>query len=281
MQTKINASAITEDKALQTVAADLSKLDIAGGQVNIAVAELGIYSVIKSKTDVDDAMALLKLCKDIENAIEKKRKELVGPFNDSVKQINTYAKDLTGKLSAAIETVKSAVLLYQKAEEKKLLQGRTVAREAALIQLGFTFDGNTSLYKLQGIGSMTSNELQNYDDASFNTILGAFAESANRSRQQQAEKLQEGNELNNLFGDDTAGIAAADISPVVVTPVNGYKTEAVKGTTKRWTFEVLDSNQIPREYLMVDETAIRQAIAAGVRAIPGVNIFQKEGLSIR
>lgn len=274
-------SAITDDKALETVIADVTTLNIAGSQVGIAVAELGYYSVIKSKVQQDDAMALLKLCKDIEKAIEGRRKELVGPYNDTVKQINKYAKDLTDKLSVAIETVKGAVLSFQKEEEKKALQARTVAREGSLIQLGFTYDANQNLYKMDSVGSMTANELQHYDDISFNSILSAFTESVNRLRSQKAEQVKQVTELDNIFGDDVAEIAVADMAPIVVAPVNGYKTEAIKGTTKRWTFEVMDVNQMPREYLMVDETAIRNAINQGVRVIPGVNIFQKEGLSIR
>jgi hypothetical protein len=281
MSVTINPSAITEDKSLQTVSADLSKLDIAGNQVNLAVAELTKIKIIASKTEQDDAMALLKLCKEVENAIEKKRTELVKPFNDSVKKINTYAKDLTGKLSVAIEAVKTLVLGYQKEQQKIALQARTTARQAAITKLGFVFDEPMSLYKLAGIGSMTTNELQNYDDNAFNTILSAFAESVNRANEKKAAEVKQSTELDVLFGDDTHNIATADIQPVVVAPVNGYKTETVKGTTKRWVFDVIDINQIPREYLMVNETEIRNAINQGVRTIPGVNIYQKESLSIR
>jgi hypothetical protein len=38
---------------------------------------------------------------------------------------------------------------------------------------------------------------------------------------------------------------------------------------------------VPVEFLMVNEKAIRAAVKAGVRNIPGVNIFQKEELSVR
>lgn len=282
MKTNINASAITDDRTLQTVSADLSKLDVAGREVNLAVEELSKIKIISNKQQVDDTMALLKICKEIEKAIETRRKELVTPFNTTVKVYNDYAKNLTSKLSGAIDKVKDVVLLYQKEEEKKALLERTVKREAALVQLGFTFDGDLNLYKMPGIGSMSSNELQHYDDRSFNSILDAWAAAVNAMRTQNAQQTQEENELNNLFGgDSTSAIAVADIAPVVVAPVNGIKSEAVKGTTKRWTFEVTDISQIPREYLVVDETAIRDAINQGVRTIPGVNIFQKEGLSIR
>jgi hypothetical protein len=48
-----------------------------------------------------------------------------------------------------------------------------------------------------------------------------------------------------------------------------------------WDFEIVDESKIPREYLMVNEKAIRAAIKAGVRDIPGVRIFQKEELAVK
>lgn len=48
-----------------------------------------------------------------------------------------------------------------------------------------------------------------------------------------------------------------------------------------WTFEVVDINQVPREYLVLDETAVRRAIQSGVREIPGLRIFQKPSLVIK
>jgi hypothetical protein len=51
--------------------------------------------------------------------------------------------------------------------------------------------------------------------------------------------------------------------------------------SKVWTFEILDFNLIPREYLMPDEAKIKLAVKAGAREIPGVLIFQKDQLTLR
>jgi hypothetical protein len=48
-----------------------------------------------------------------------------------------------------------------------------------------------------------------------------------------------------------------------------------KGVQMRWTFEVIDRNQIPNGYWIIDEGAIKTAIAEGVREIPGVRIYEE------
>ena len=50
---------------------------------------------------------------------------------------------------------------------------------------------------------------------------------------------------------------------------------------KVWEFEVVDPKQVPRDYLRVDESAIRRAIMQGIRNIPGVKIYQTERLTVR
>ena len=51
-------------------------------------------------------------------------------------------------------------------------------------------------------------------------------------------------------------------------------------TSKRWNFEVTDEMKIPRNFLQVDEKAIRDAIRDGVREIAGVKIYQVQGLRV-
>jgi hypothetical protein len=51
--------------------------------------------------------------------------------------------------------------------------------------------------------------------------------------------------------------------------------------TKRWTFEVVKPEDVPREFLEVDTKAIRAAVAVGVRQIPGVSIYQADGITVK
>jgi hypothetical protein len=52
--------------------------------------------------------------------------------------------------------------------------------------------------------------------------------------------------------------------------------------TRRWTFEVVDLDRVPREFMSLDVAVVREAITRdGVRRIPGLRIFQAESLQVR
>lgn len=46
-----------------------------------------------------------------------------------------------------------------------------------------------------------------------------------------------------------------------------------------WKYEVIDEQQIPREYLKVDEVALNKAVKLGVREIKGVKIYESKEVS--
>jgi len=51
---------------------------------------------------------------------------------------------------------------------------------------------------------------------------------------------------------------------------------------KVWTFEVVDLDQVPRDYMSLDVEVVREAITKdGVREIPGLRIYQSETLHVR
>jgi len=75
--------------------------------------------------------------------------------------------------------------------------------------------------------------------------------------------------------------------PPVVAPVVEAQPKTVRSemgavsAKKVWDFEIEDADKIPRAFMIPNEKAIRAAVKAGVRSLPGVRIFQREGLSVR
>lgn len=97
---------------------------------------------------------------------------------------------------------------------------------------------------------------------------------AERRRKIQVSHAAKGHETKPL-----AEVPEPEIIPDTV-PLEATDTTKVQ---KQWTFKVTDENLIPRKYLVVKESLIRQAIFAdrdenGVPQIeiPGINIFQRE-----
>ena len=95
-------------------------------------------------------------------------------------------------------------------------------------------------------------------------------------RQAQEEKAQKKLERRQKIQ------AAHEAKGHEVHEITAPKIEVAKTTvtTKRWTFEIVDVNKVPREYLVIDSVAVNKAIRDGIREIGGLNIFQVEGLRV-
>ena len=81
---------------------------------------------------------------------------------------------------------------------------------------------------------------------------------------------------------------AANVEPVTievpVVPAQETKTRTEAGTSyvkSIWKFEITDAAQVPRQYLVVSDQLVRQAVQAGAREIPGVRIYEDKTVQIR
>lgn len=75
---------------------------------------------------------------------------------------------------------------------------------------------------------------------------------------------------------------AIEETPVVVVPSTVPKQEGIS-SRKDWDFRITNEMLIPREYLMVNEKAIRAVVKAqkSLTKIPGVEVFSKDTVSVR
>ena len=98
--------------------------------------------------------------------------------------------------------------------------------------------------------------------------------------------------------DKQAALAAAAIADVPVPKVDGQLVNVESGeiveraaTTIRtggtsatfkghWSYEIIDERLIPDTFKMVNTVAIGAAVRSGARIIPGVRIFEVEGMAI-
>ena len=82
--------------------------------------------------------------------------------------------------------------------------------------------------------------------------------------------------------------AAFDEAPPVAAPVvvkEAARVTSFSGVTAsaspKWVHEVTNPDEVPRQYLMVNEAAIKAAVAGGQRTIPGVRIYEDVRTAIR
>jgi len=109
-----------------------------------------------------------------------------------------------------------------------------------------------------------------------------------KAREEADEKMREAEKAAEEGRHTEADIALQEAAQMEVAPPPVIAAPTVVGahTTKRWAYEITDPDQVPREYLMVDEGKI-SGIARATKntdtpqAIPGVKFYLKTGISVR
>ena len=106
----------------------------------------------------------------------------------------------------------------------------------------------------------------------------------------QTKKLEEQRRIQREADERARKEAAAfdEPPPPVAAPVIAKEAARVVGfsgtkaaASVKWVHEITDRKLVPREYLMVNEAAIKAAVAGGRRDIPGVRIFEQVRTAIR
>jgi len=101
-----------------------------------------------------------------------------------------------------------------------------------------------------------------------------------RAERERVELERRGAELERRERE-LAGEPTTEPPPVTEAP-RGIRTDyGTASVRKVWDFEVVDVALVPAAFLMVNEQAIRGAVRGGARSIPGVRIFQSDGLAVR
>jgi len=109
-----------------------------------------------------------------------------------------------------------------------------------------------------------------------------------RRLEEEERKRREEEALNRAIetGDESILDEAEKAPPVapVAPPVHvEQKKQSGIAVKKVWDFEITDKMELPPEYLIPDEKAIRRVVTAlGERAnIPGIRTFQKDQVSVK
>ncbi len=214
--------------------------------------------VVSDDNSLKYAVSLGGDAKKIAKAIEAQRKKVIQEPSDFVKAVNNFAKLFTEQLAQAESGLKKKISHYQYQQELERRKREEAARKAAA-------------------------ELQEK--------LRREAEEANRkAREEAARKAEEEARSRAASEAEIAAVkkkaeeeakAREVVAPIVQEPIVPRESNVTRSESgvaayqrKTWTFEITDETQIPREYLKVDDSKIRDAIKMGVREVPGLKIFE-------
>lgn len=144
---------------------------------------------------------------------------------------------------------------------------------------------NDFIRSVNGLSKDFTDKLKGIEDG-LKQKISTYQYNQELERRKQAEAARKAAE--ELQKKLDAEAKAANVEPVIVAPPivpaapKVTRTETGAAHMRMiWTFEIEASDLVPREYMTVDEIAVRRAVMAGIREIPGIRIFEKPTTTIR
>lgn len=185
---------------------------------------------------------------EILKAVEKRRKFFVDPLNKHVKEINALFKGISEPVQAAADGLRQKIAVYRVEEKRRADEALAAARREAEEKAHAAAEAAAEHAAVVGVPPAVAVEAEIRAEVAHNESAMATARAA--------------------------------VLAVSGRPAKTVETAAGRTTaSKVWAHEVLCKELIPMDYLSVDEAAIRRAIAAGERSIPGVRIYETERIS--
>jgi multidrug efflux pump subunit AcrA (membrane-fusion protein) len=226
----------------------LQKFDPLKAEAAIIARPAMAIKVIDDETQTQ-ALEQAKTVKALINRVELKRKELVAPHNDFVKEVNSYAKEITTDLSKAE--------LY--------LKGQLSARAAELEKIRQEAARKAEEERRKKEAELQAKAAAEAEERKLDEMFGSDEENAKAQAVQQAALEREQKQINKEFAKDVRVASSMNVS----------------GAKKVWLFELTDLTKVPREFLALDEKKVRAAIKDGAREIAGLRIYEDFNISVR
>lgn len=208
---------------------------------------------VSDQPSMQKALLAGKEAKHFSKMIEDKRKELVKPLNDQVKAINDYAKSIAAPVLDVESHLKKELMSFervlekQRREEQAKLEAEKADKEKELAEKARAEKERLEMEAQFGVDEQ--------DEAAV-------------KRQELVAKAEQEREKAELERQESEA-------------KKQIQSNKVSGARKVWKFEVQVPSEVPREYLVVNETMIRAAVNSGIRDIPGVRIYEDVQIALR
>lgn len=184
--------------------------------------------------------------------IEELRTQFKKPVLEFWKMIDTWAKNLATPYETGLNALKQKIKVYHVEQDR-------IAREA-----------QERLRVEQEKQAKIAREKAEAD-------AKKLAESQKTATPAQAQDLS----AEDLIMWTAVGNAPVQQSIEVKHDSSSRTASGSSFTRKTWKFEVTDPTLVPREFLLVSDSLIRDAVKNNVREIAGVRIYEDVDVSIR
>lgn len=204
----------------------------------------------------------------------EKAKEKFKPYIDKIDAILKEAQDLKVETDEAnqkaVELGTSAKSLGKKIDETRI---QTISEPFGFVKSVNAFANifNTKLVTIEGLMKQKISTYRSYQ------------EQRRREAELAAKKATE--DVQKKLNEEAKKTGTEPVQvPLAIIPKQEPVTRSESGSAygrKVWTFRVIDPSLVPREYLVVSDTRVRDAIKGGIREIPGIEIFEESKTSFR
>lgn len=236
--------------------ANLQVFDKLKSDITVKLAPSLTISVSDDNTK-NSALLAIKEVKHFSDLVESKRKELVDPLNQQVKQINAYAKSIMEPVENSKEHLKKQLLSFElllekarKEEAEKLAKAK--AKAEADLKEKLAAEAQEKEFAAMFDGEQTANE-----------------------------KIKQ--EIETQAATERA---VAEIETYHKQEMKAVESNKVAGVRKIWKFEVTNLDEVPREFMMIDEKKINESFKQSIKigqqlSINGILFYQDSILAVR
>jgi len=249
---------------IATVDRTVKPFIILAGELEKKAKDLKVETIEQSQ----EASLILKQCQDSEKQIEETRTAIVRPINNKIAEINNSFRIVSKPFADIKIIVKEKILTFNEIQEKKRKDEEARLAKIEAERLAKIKAEQDRLAKIELEKRLAEQRKLDADKKKMSDERAKLEQEkldlAQKQRDLDAEKkriadekaLAELTEKNKKDAEEKA------------------KTEKIKGVTKRWTYEIIDENQIPRQFCSSDSKKINEAIKSGVRVIAGVKVYE-------
>lgn len=223
--------------------------------------------VIRDGNDYVTAADKLKIIKGFSKGWEDMRTKLKAPILEAGRQIDALFKPAQERLASTEKTIKTAMLDYDREQEKI-----RAAEQARLQEIA-----RKEQERLAALAAETERKAKEKADALRKEAEAAAAAGRAEEAAKLAAKAQSTEDKAESRAQQLNLSAAHVITPIV--PATQIKI-AGQSKIETWKHRVVDASLVPREYMIVNDSALANVARAtkGAIQIPGVEFYHEQSI---